>query len=74
MSSHIKYISFKQNTKNERVVGLHLRKLLDRKLKCKWLDDAGILELVQHKEQDKTVAQMVINTLKDGVSLFAGVE
>ena len=49
ITSHIKYVSFKQNTKNERVAALHLKKLLDCKLKYEWLDNVNITEITQYE-------------------------
>ena len=39
---HIKYVSFKNNNRNERVSGLNLNQLINTKLKYKWLEDISL--------------------------------
>jgi len=47
--THVKYVSFKNSTKADRIAGLKLNQLLNIRLKYEWLEDIKVLEKVIYK-------------------------
>ena len=42
--SHVKYLSFKNNIRAEKIAGLYLNRLINRKHKYEWLNDIELLD------------------------------
>ena len=72
--SHIKYVSFTNSTRNERIGALQLNKFINIKLKYECLEDVGVLDEVKVQDQTKTLSEIFMNAKKNGISLFNGIE
>ena len=53
--THVKYISFKNSTKADKIAGLKLNCLLNVRLKYEWLEDVNVLAAARYKGQKSTV-------------------
>jgi len=71
---HMKYISFKNSNKQDRIAGLQLNKYINVKTKYEWLDDLQVLDEVTFNGKKMTISQILTKAKKNGVLLFKGVE
>ena len=68
--TYIKHASFKNNAKVERVVGLKLNKLLNAKLKHKWLEDVGALDDTTFNSKKKAISQIMVSVKVNWALIF----
>ena len=73
-NSHIKYVSFSNSTRNERIGALQLNKCINIKLRYECLEDVDILELAKYNGIEQTVSEVVMSIKSKGVPLFYGIE
>jgi len=73
-NSHIKYISFSNSTRNERIGALQLNKFINIKLKFECLENVGVFDKAYYQNKEKTVSEILMNAKKDGIPLFHGIE
>ena len=71
---HVKYISFKNSTKVEKLAGLHLNRLINCKVKYEQFDNLFLLESAQYNGQEETVGQLLMRAKSNGIPIFNGVE
>lgn len=74
LSGHIKYVSFNNSTKNERIGTLQLNKCINIKLKYECLEDVGVLDEVEFNNEKSTLSEVIMSVKKEGASLFHGIE
>ena len=72
--SHVKYISFVNSTRNERIGSLQLNKYINIRLKYECLEEVGILDEAEYQGKKKTLAEIIIEARKEGKQLFHGIE
>ena len=72
--THIKYISFKHNTRTERIAGMNLNKLLNGRLKYDWLVDVRLFDPATSNREKKTISQIIMNAKVNGKHIFNGLE
>ena len=72
--SHIKYVSFANSIRNERIGALQLNKFINIKLKYECLEDVGVLDAAKFQDQTKTLSEFIMSAKKNGIFLFSGIE
>ena len=71
---HTKYISFKNNNSNERILGLKLDKLVNTKLRYEWFNKIGVLDQVSFQGKQMCVNQIIMKAKLNGILLFNRIE
>ena len=72
--SYIKYISFSNSLKQERIRALQINKFNNIKLNYERLGEVGTLDVVEGRKQIQTLAETFINAQINGITLFKGIE
>jgi len=72
--SHIKYVSFKNSTKADKIAGLKLNRLINVKLNYEWLNDVSVLQKAKYRGQKGSLGQMIMDVRVRGIPIFNGVE
>ena len=72
--SHIKYVSFKNSTKADKIAGLKLNRLINVHTRYEWLNDVTVLTTAKYKGIKGSLGQMIMNVKVKGVPVFKGVE
>ena len=72
--SHIKYVSFKNNNRNERVSGLKLNQLINTRLKYEWLEDVSLFDKAKYQGTHMTISQILMRARANETKLFNGIE
>ena len=72
--SHIKYVSFKNSSKADKISGLQLNRLINVKTKYEQMEDLQVLAEAEFDGQEMIVAQIVIKAQINGVFIFNGIE
>ena len=73
-NSHIKYASFSNSSKVERLRALQLNKLINVRVKCESLNNINVLEEAEYNNKKQTVAEVIMSAKVNGMPLFIGVE
>ena len=58
---HIKYASFKNSTKVDKIAGLALSRLINVHAQHEWLNDATVLTNAKYKGTKGSLGQMIMN-------------
>ena len=72
--THIKYLSFRNNIRAERAVGLKLNRLLNGKTKYEQLEDLNLMDKAKYNRQKGCVGKLLMIAKAKGSSVFSGVE
>ena len=72
--SHVKYISFANSTRNERINALQLNKYINIKLKYECLENVDALDEIDIEEKRQTLSEVVMKAKKNGIPIFLGIE
>ena len=70
----MKYLSFKNNTKADRIAGLQLNRLINGYVKYERLDELYLLEEAKYNGQVGKVGQLLMNAKSKGILIFNGIE
>ena len=70
----IKYASFKNSTKADKIAGLTLNRLINVHARYEWLNDATVLTNAKYKGTKGSLGQMIMNVKVRGVTVFNGAE
>jgi len=72
--THVKYLSFKNNTKTERIAGLQLNRLINGRVKYERLDEITLLDEAKYNGQVGKVGKLLMMAKAKGIPIFNGVE
>ena len=72
--TNVKYVSFKNSTKADRITGLKLNRLLNVRLKYEWLEDFSVIGNAKYKGNKGSLGQILMSIKSKGIPLFKGVE
>ena len=61
---------FKNNTKTEKIDGLHLNRLINGRVNCEKLDDLNLMQKAQYNGQKGCVNKLLMNSKVKGASIF----
>ena len=73
-NSHIKYVSFSNSTRNERIGVLQLNKCINIKLKYEYLENVDVLELAKYNGVEQIVSKVIMSIKSKGILLFHSIE
>jgi len=72
--NHIKYVSFANSTRNERIGGLQLNKYINIRLKYECIKNVRVLDIAKYQGQEKPLSEIIMEAKKGGILLFHGIE
>ena len=72
--SHIKYVSFSNSTKQERLRALQLNKFINIRLKYESLNNIGVLNEAVYHKKNQIVVEVIMAAKINGILLFVGIE
>ena len=72
--THVKYLSFKNSIRVDKIAELHLNRLLNGKVKYERLDELQLSVTVRYNRQQGNVGQLLMSAKVKGISIFNGVE
>ena len=72
--THTKHVSFKHNTRAERIAGMNLNKMLNGRLKYDWLENVRVFDKATFQGEKKSTSQIIMNAKAKGMHIFNRLE